>query len=234
MGIRTLFGQVDPEKLKALPVRTRSPERVEQSINAFAMHLQGISYRGIQEQFGWKSPNTAVNAVRRGEELAKTLNLDNERIKLKLAAYFDEILDITMQQVKEQVKAGRVTVDVDAEGNQSMRCAKGVDPRLLGEAGRSAIRFAQFAGLMDADKSTTGGGDISTNVVFISPQADLSEWETRTVDVTPSESKSESNGDLMPANTYASIHGPTAVEAVKAAEEPAGQGSAQIVQRGLC
>lgn len=184
MSLRTLLGQVDPERIKALPGRIRSPERVQQHLDAFGLYLQGVSFRGIAEHFGWKSVSTAENSVKRGEELAKGLNLDSERIRLKLAGYFDEILDITMQQVKEQVKAGRVTIDVDAEGKQSMRCTKGVDPRLLGEAGRGAIRFAQFVGLMDGD-ANTGGGDVSTNVVFISPTSDGATWDqqVQTVDV---------------------------------------------------
>lgn len=37
----------------------------------------------------------------------------------------------------------------------------GVDPRLLGEAGRGAIRFAQFVGPMDADSSTDHGGQVT-------------------------------------------------------------------------
>ena len=146
-------------------------------LNAFALHLQGVSFRGIQDHFGWKSLSTAQNSVRRGEELARQLNLDGEKIRLKLAAYFDEILDITMQQLKEQVEAGRVTVDIDPEGKKSIRCTKGVDPRLLGEAGRGAIRFAQFVGLMDGDSNSGGTGDVSTNVVFISPTADGAAWD---------------------------------------------------------
>ena len=69
------------------------------------------------------------------------------------------------------------TVDIDPEGKKSIRCTKGVDPRLLGEAGRGAIRFAQFVGLMDGDSNSGGTGDVSTNVVFISPTADGAAWD---------------------------------------------------------
>jgi len=169
MALSTVLGQGDPEKLKALPGRIRNPERIKQHLDAFGLHLQGVSFRGIQEHFGWKSVSTAENSVKRGEQLAKDLNLDSERIRLKLAAYFDEILDITMQQVKEQVKAGRVTIDMDAEGNKSMRCTKGVDPRLLGEAGRGAIRFAQFVGLMDATSAGDNGAAVTTLIQLSAP-----------------------------------------------------------------
>ena len=149
MSLGTLLGHLTDEQLKALPSRTRSPERVQQSIDAFALHLQGSSYRGIQKHFGWKSPHTAVNAVQRGEELAKKLNLDSEKIRLKIAAAFDRLADITIAQVEEQVKEGRVTLIQHCDGTKEVRHTKGVDPRMVGEAGRGLIRFAEFAGLMD-------------------------------------------------------------------------------------
>ena len=194
MALQTLLGQVTSEQLKALPGRIKSPERIQQHIEAFGLHLQGVSYRGIAQHFGWKAVSTAENSVKRGEELAKNLNLDGERIRLKLASYLDELADITMRQIKLQVQAGRVQVDVDADGKQSMRCTKGVDPRLLGEAGRGAIRFAQFCGLMDSDASTSGTGDVSTNVVFINPSADGASWDAQPVAVDIS---SESIGQAL-------------------------------------
>ena len=104
MALSTLLGQVSEEALKALPGRIRSPERVQQHLDAFGLHLQGVSYRGIQERFGWKSVSTAENSVKRGEELAKNLNLDGERIRLKLANFFDELCDISLKQIKDQVE----------------------------------------------------------------------------------------------------------------------------------
>ena len=183
MALNTLLGQVNDEKLKKLPSRLRNHERIQQHIEAFGLHLQGVSYRGICDHFGWKGVATAQNSVKRGEILAKELNLDGEKIRLKLALFFEEICDITLNQIRQQQKDGQLTYVTDNQGNETISRRRGVDTRLLGEAGRGAIRFAQFAGLMDADKSSSGGADISTNVVFISPQADLSQWETRTIDV---------------------------------------------------
>ena len=182
MGIETLLGHATDEQLKKLPGRVRSPERVKQHLEAFALHLQGVSYRGIQTHFGWKSLSTAENSVRRGEMLAKDLNLDSEKIRLKLAAFFDEILDISLNQIRDQVKEGQLTLITDSDGNQTITKRRGVDTRLLGEAGRGAIRFAQFCGLMDSDKATATGGEVSTNVVFVNA-SDASEWDAKTVDV---------------------------------------------------
>ena len=85
----------------------------------------------------------------RGELLAKELNLDGEKIRLKIAAAFDRLADITIAQVEEQVKDGRVTLIQHCDGTKEVRHTKGVDPRMVGEAGRGLIRFAEFAGLMD-------------------------------------------------------------------------------------
>ena len=163
------------------------------------------------------------------------MKLDGEKIRLKLAAFFEELCDITLAQVKQQAVEGQLTYVTDNQGNETITRRRGVDTRLLGEAGRGAIRFAQFAGLMDADKSTSRGADVSTNVVFISPQADLTEWETKTVDVTPSESKSESSSTLTHAEASTALQGPTAREAVKAPETTGtdDNSTGRIVQRGL-
>ena len=191
MALRTLLGQVDDEALKALPSRTRSPERVQQSIDAFALHLQGVSYRGIQEQFGWKSPNTAVNAVQRGEELAKKLDLDSDKIRLKIATAFDYLADVVVQQVKDQVENGREIFEVDSRGNKTMKKMKGVDPRMLGEAGRGLIRFAEFAGLMDRAPEQHNTAVTMVQLAGPSDGASFSDkWsqapaEGQTVDVTP-------------------------------------------------
>ena len=184
MTLNTLLGQVTDEKLKKLPGRVRNPDRIQQHIEAFGLHLQGVSYRGICDHFGWKGVATAQNSVKRGEILAKELDLDNEKLRLKLAAFFEELCDITLKQVKQQAEEGQITQVANSDGTTVVTRRRGVDTRLLGEAGRGAIRFAQFAGLMDADKSTSTGGDVSTNVVFVSQSADPSEWEMKTVDVT--------------------------------------------------
>ena len=147
MALRTLFGQV-ANGPKKLPRKLRSPERVQQSIDAFGLHLQGVSYRGIAEHFGWASPNTAVNSVRRGENICKELSLDTDRIRLKLAAACDELADITIAEVKKQALEGRLLTIKTKDGIE-LRHSAGVDPRMIAEASEGLMRFAEFAGLTD-------------------------------------------------------------------------------------
>ena len=188
MALDTLLGQVTPEQLKALPGRIRNPERIQQHIEAFGLHLQGVSYRGIQDHFGWKSLSTAQNSVNRGNELAKKLNLDTEKIRLKLAAAFDELADISIAEVRRQVQDGRLMTVKGPQGVE-LRHTAGPDPRLIGEAGRGLMRFAEFAGLTDRapEVNTT-----STTLINLSAPADgasfASKWnetpiEPTTVDV---------------------------------------------------
>lgn len=148
MGLQTLLGQIDSSQLKKLTNRTRSPERIAQNVDAFAMHLQGVSYRGIQKHFGWKAVSTAENSVKRGEEFSKKLGLDSDRIRFKLAAAFDELADITIAEVKRQVQDGRL-MTIKGPNGLELRHTAGPDPRLIGEAGRGLMRFAEFAGLTD-------------------------------------------------------------------------------------
>ena len=231
MAIETLLGQATDKQLKKLPGRIRNPDRVKQHLDAFALHLQGVSYRGIQEHFGWKSLSSAENSVRRGEILAKNLNLDSEKIRLKLALFFEEICDITLNQLRQQQKEGVLTYVTDNQGNETITRRRGVDTKLLGEAGRGAIRFAQFAGLMDTDKANGSGGDVSTNVVFISPQADLSQWETRTVDV-PASGPAGGPPSLGDRENTCQGEGEQLLRKQIAADGSAG-GSSRVDQRGL-
>ena len=89
-----------------------------------------------------------MNSVRRGENICKELSLDTERIRLKLAAAFDELADITIAQVKQQAKEGRLLTIKTKDGIE-LRHSAGVDPRMIAEASRGLMRFAEFAGLTD-------------------------------------------------------------------------------------
>ena len=192
MALNTLLGQASPEALKKLPGKIRNPDRIQQHIDAFALHLQGVSYRGIQDHFGWKSLSTAQNSVMRGEQLAMDLGLDGERIRLKLANFFDELCDITLAQVKKQVDEGQVCLVADNQGNETITRRRGVDPRLLGEAGRGAIRFAEFCGLMDrAPEAATQ----QTTLIQLSSPADggsfADRWGPQTVEISTSDHGSD-------------------------------------------
>lgn len=223
MGIKSLLGQVTDEQLKALPGRVRSPQRVQQHLDAFALHLQGVSDRGVQEHFGWKSLSSAQNSIKRGEILAKELNLDSEKIRLKIAAAFDYIAEVTIAQVKEQAENGRITMIRDNEGRSEVRKQAGVDPRLLGEAGRGLIRFAEFCGLMDRAPEVSS----STTLIQLSAPTDgasfTDRWSQPAIEVEASPAL-EAGGQSVEIPAVAGISEPCQPELAQNLEQMALEG----------
>ncbi len=88
--------------------------------------------------------------------------------------------------MKDQVENGRATYILQADGSQEIRRQKGLDPRMLGEAGRGLIRFAEIAGLLEHKGEAANAGEISTNVVFINPSSDGVSWDQQVVHITSS------------------------------------------------
>lgn len=103
----------------------------------------------MQKEMGTNSLRSTQLHIKRGAELAQVLGIDTQRVQLKLAHFLDQVLDVSLRQINHQAEHGQLTEFMDIEGKLSYRKVKAVDPRLLGEAGRGAIRFAEFAGLMD-------------------------------------------------------------------------------------
>ena len=117
------------------------------------------------------------------------------------------------------------------EGSQEeVRCAKGVDPRMLGEAGRGLIRFAEFAGLMDRAPETT---QANTTLIQLSAPTDGANFGERwsggeTVDVKaesdPGGHESGHTAPQLPADASTEQQGPTVMRAVE---------GSKVVQREL-
>lgn len=150
MSISAVIRQIGPEDLEKLPnSRQQNLAKVQEYIRAYCFSLQGLSQRGVMKEMGHKHVRTTQNQIKKGEQFAKLLGIDTDRVQLKLAGFLDQVLDITLQQMQHQAEHGQLTEFMDVEGKLSYRKVKAVDPRLLGEAGRGAIRFAEFAGLMD-------------------------------------------------------------------------------------
>jgi hypothetical protein len=160
--LQALVVQVDPDRLDELlppqtPRKYRSVAMVERNIQAFSLHLQGVSERAIQHELGMKHQASARNAIKRGQEHAKILGLDTERIRLRIAAAFEELTMLGLDELRKQAREGRVLVIQNPDGTTTVKTARGVDARHLDSVGRGLVRMAQFAGLMDAGDA--GGGN---------------------------------------------------------------------------
>lgn len=186
--LQALVTQVDPERIDELlppqtPRKYRSVAMVERNIQAFSLHLQGVSERAIQHELGMKHQASARNAIKRGQEHAKILGLDTERIRLRIAAAFEELTMMGLEDLRRQVTEGRVLVIQDPQGGVTVKTAKGVDSRSLGEVGRGLVRMAQFAGLMDADASSSSQAGVT--MINLSMPADGATIESKWASAEP-------------------------------------------------
>ena len=106
---------------------------------------------------------------------------------MKLATAFNYLADVVVDQVKQQAEQGQLQV-IDGPDGRVTKATRGVDPRLLGEAGRGLIRFAEFAGLMDREPEVN---QQVVSMVNLAPPSDggtfAEKWgnaPSETVDVT--------------------------------------------------
>jgi hypothetical protein len=212
--LESVVYQVDPDRLDELlppqtPRKYRSVAMVERNLKAFSLSLQGVSQRAIQQELGLKSQPNALNAIKRGEQHAKILGLDTERIRLRIAAAFEELTMMGLADLRRQVTEGRVLVIQNPDGTTTVKTAKGVDSRSLGEVGRGLVRMAQFAGLMDADASSSSQAGVTMiNLSMPSDGATLeSKWasaeppatEAQVVDVEAKTTEVATEVDNQPA-----------------------------------
>lgn len=174
---------------------TNNLSKVERDIRAYELTLQGCSVRGVCEELGIKSTQTAFNAINRGKAIVIERGIDIEERRIDIDRMFKETLGHLAQTIRHQSEHGCETFFVNEDGSKSMKRIKGVDPRIAGELSRSLHRWSEFLGLMD--RAPEAVGEVSTNVVFVSPTTDGASWDlqaTPAVDVSP-----VAEGDNHPA-----------------------------------
>lgn len=206
----SVIRQPTSEELQKLPSRQRNAAKVEQHLTAFSLHLRGLSDRAVQEELGLRHLRSAQHSIRRGEAIAKELGLDTDRVRLKVAAWFEELADLSMRTLRDQFANGQVVEFIDEEGKSSYRRNKHIDPRLAGEVGRGLVRMAQFFQLMDQPVEIN---QATTNVVLGAPldgNAFMAQWsQPQAVDVSampadssevPQTSAQDCKGHLVDTN----------------------------------
>ena len=175
-GFDTLLAPVTDEQIKKLPSRLRNRAKIEAHLTAFALHLQGCSHRGICEELGYKSTTASRYAISKGEQIAKTLGIDLDRIRLKIAARFEEIIDAACEEIKIQQQEGRVITIIGPDGSQTVKVTKGVDAKMVAEATRGLTRLAQFHGIGAQGQEVTME---STTVISLTQPLDGGDFESR-------------------------------------------------------
>ena len=128
---------------------TNNLSKVERDIRAYELTLAGCSVRGVCQELGIKSTNTAHNAIKRGKEIVLERGIDIEERRIDIDRMFKETLGVLVQTARHQAEHGQEEFYVDQDGRKSMKRRVGIDPRIAGELSRSLNRWAEFCGLLE-------------------------------------------------------------------------------------
>ncbi|WP_137007063.1 hypothetical protein [Synechococcus sp. UW105] len=234
---QTVVKQTDPSEGKSAPgkyKRKRSQELITRDIRAYELHMNGSSIRAIGDDIGVKSSRTAWEAVRRGEKHVEENGINITRRTIEIDQLFKNTLGHLAGEISRQAGEGRIQTIERSDGSREIRRTKGIDPRTAEALARSADQWAQFLGITDRANETTQ----QATVINLSAPADGASFSDRwssaeTVDVTTSESKSESTDLLMPADASADLHRPTPSGGVKGTSGHPAVGTPALEQQEL-
>ena len=122
-------------------------------------------------------------------------------------------------EIARQADEGRIVEIERNDGSKEIRRTRGIDPRTAEALARSADRWAQFLGITDRATEVNQQATVIQLSAPTDGAAFADKWNsTETVNITPSESKSESTGELLLVDTSPELHRPTAREAVDGSE----------------
>lgn len=188
---------------------TGNVARQERDLKAFELSLNGISVRGIMEELEIKSTQTAWAAIERGKKFAIERGIDVEQRRIEIDRMFKETLGLLVGTAKTQAFEGQIETTHGPMGT-IVKTRKGIDPRIAGELSRSLNRWAEFCGLLDRAPELNQ----QATVINLSAPTDgasfADKWNApETVDVTPSESSSESNLGMSSSDPSAALDRPT-------------------------
>ncbi|WP_114994709.1 hypothetical protein [Synechococcus sp. UW179A] len=188
---------------------TATLSRAERDLRAYELTLNGCSVRGVCEELGIKSTQTAHNAILRGKKFALENGIDIEEHRIDIDRMFKQTLGLLVATAQQQHLEGQIETIHSPDGT-IVKTKKGIDPRIAGELSRSLNRWAEFCGLLDRAPEVNQ----QANVIQLSAPADGASFTDRwsaseTVDVAASESKSESTCTLMPAEASPALQAPT-------------------------
>ena len=166
------------------------------------------------EELGIKSTQTAWSAIERGKKIAIEKGIDVEERRIDIDRMFKETLGLLVSTAKTQAFEGQIET-IHGPGGTIVKTRKGVDPRIAGELSRSLNRWAEFCGLLDRAPELNQQATVINLSAPTDGAAFADKWNsTETVNITPSESKSESTDALLLADASPQLERPTAKKAV--------------------
>ena len=145
---QTLKEQTTP---RGADKRARGPAtltKLERDLKAYELTLAGVTVRGVCEELGISSTQTAFNAINRGKEYCIERGIPAEERKIEIDKLFKQTLGLLVKTAYDQDAHGQIETIHGPDGT-IIKTRKGVDPRIVGELSRSLNRWAEFCGLMD-------------------------------------------------------------------------------------
>ena len=221
---QTLKKQTTPRGADKRDRGSNNLSRIERDLKAYELHLAGVTVRGVCEELGIKSTQTAFNAINRGRDYCIERGINLEERKVEIDKLFKETLGHLAQTIRHQSEKGCEEFFVDQDGRRSMKRRPGVDPRIAGELSRSLHRWSEFLGLMDRAPEQTVA---NTTLIQLATPADGASFTDRwgsgeTVEISASAHESDHVAGSTPAEPASALEGPTAHKAIEAA--PIAQG----------
>ena len=145
---QTLKEQTTP---RGADKRARGPAtltKLERDLKAYELTLAGVTVRGVCEELGISSTQTAFNAINRGKEYCIERGIPAEERKIEIDKLFKQTLGLLVKTAYDQDAHGQIETIHGPDGT-IIKTRKGVDPRIVGELSRSLNRWAEFCGLLD-------------------------------------------------------------------------------------
>jgi hypothetical protein len=179
--------------------RTRGPAtltKLERDLKAYELTLAGVTVRGVCEELGISSTQTAFNAINRGKEYCIERGIPCEERRIEIDKLFKQTLGLLVKTAYDQDAHGQIETIHGPDGT-IVKTRKGVDPRIVGELSRSLNRWAEFCGLLERAPEVNTA---STTLIQLAAPTDGAVFDTRwageaepaTIDVSPT-----ADGDNM-------------------------------------
>ncbi|MEY4359805.1 MAG: hypothetical protein RLZZ631_1291 [Cyanobacteriota bacterium] len=166
--------------------------RIERDLKAYELHLAGCTVRGVCEELGIRSTQTAFSAIDRGRQYCIERGIPTEERRIEIDKLFKQTLGALAQTIKHQTQHGCEEFFIDQDGRKSMKRRPGVDPRIAGELSRSLNRWAEFCGLLERAPEVN---QASTTLIQLSAPTDGasfgSKWAGETVEISASDHGSD-------------------------------------------
>ena len=192
----------------------RTEAQIARDIALYEAHMRGNSVRAICDDFGIKSTQTVWGGIQRGKQLVIERGIDIEERRIDIDQMFKSTLGYLAKAVEQQSFEGQIET-IHGPGGTIVKTKKGIDPRIAGELSRSLNRWAEFCGLLDRAPELKQQATVINLSAPTDGAAFADKWNsTEKVEITASESKSESTDALLLADASPQLERPTAMKAV--------------------